>query len=40
MAVFDVGTIGDKPWFGFCMWVEVTKVNNGTKFTKCTMLLV
>jgi hypothetical protein len=29
MAVFDVGTIGDKPWFGFCMWVEVKSINNG-----------
>jgi hypothetical protein len=26
MAVFYVGTIGDKPWFGFSMWVEVKSI--------------
>jgi hypothetical protein len=30
MAVFDVGAIDDKPWFGLCMWVEMKSVNNGS----------
>jgi hypothetical protein len=23
MALFDIGTFGDKPGLGFCMWVEI-----------------
>jgi uncharacterized membrane protein len=30
MAVFYVGTIGDKLWFGFCLWREVKSINNGS----------
>jgi hypothetical protein len=28
MALFDVGTFGDKPWLGFCMWVEIKSIKN------------